>query len=139
MKHRLLIALLWTAIIFIIISAITIIVWLLYPYQVVQIKEPIRILNPNKEVAIGEPIIQELRINKPNDIPPANPTRVLLCEDGNLVTLAPLPGALNLPSGSYTLVNDRYTLPPKVSPGDRCIFVWTQTYEVNPIREIPVE
>jgi len=139
MKHRILIFSLWTAIIFIIVAAITIIAWLLLPYEVTQIKEPIRILNQNKEVRIGEPIIQELKIDKPNDIAPANLTRLLICENGNLVTLAPLPNALNLPIGEYTLINDRYILPPKVTVGDTCVFIWRQTYEVNPIREIPVE
>lgn len=139
MKHRILIIVLWLAIGFIAAVSMLMIAWLVLPYQVTNIKVPIQILNDNKEVGIGEPIIQELKINKPNDIVPENPTRVLLCEDGNLVTLAPLPTVLNLPVGKYTLINDRYVLPPKVALGESCVFVWRQSYRVNPIRVIPVE
>jgi len=129
----------WLAISFTVSTSLLIIAWLVLPYQVTTIQEPIRILNENKEVRIGEPIMQELKIDKPNDTLPENPTRVLLCDDGNLVTLASLPTALNLPVGKYTLENDRYILPPKVAPGSKCEFVWRQSYRVNPIRVIPVE
>ena len=138
-RHFIPVVLAWATISLISFTALTVIYWLLASYPVTTIQEPIRILNPNKEVRIGEPIIQELKIHKPNDTAPANTTRVLLCEDGNLVTLATLPSPLNLPTGKYTLINDRYVLPPKVSPGSRCIFVWRQSYRVNPVREIPVE
>lgn len=138
-RHHLFVASMWLAIAFISIVSILIIVWLILPYPVTTIQQPIRILNENKEVRIGEEIIQELKINKPNDSVPENPTRVLLCSDGNLVTLAALPSILNLPVGKYTLVNDRYILPPKVAVGSDCVFVWRQSYRVNPIRLIPVE
>lgn len=129
----------WIAISFITFVSATMIFWLLYPYPVSTIEEPIRILNKNNEVAVGEPIIQELKITKPNNIAPADPTRVIICDDGNLVTMAGVPSALNLPIGSYTFVNDKYILPPKVAVGAKCSFVWTQTYQVNPIRKIAVE
>jgi hypothetical protein len=139
MRNRILTAVLWIAILSIAGMALTIIAWLLLPYDVVQIKEPIKILNPNKQIAIGEPIIQELKIYKPNDQAPANASRLLVCENGRLINLAVVPNVLNLPIGEYTLTNDRYLLPSSVLPGDKCVFVWRQTYEVNPIREIPVE
>lgn len=129
----------WVAIIAISGVSLLLIVWLLMPYQVTSIEEPIQILNPNKEVRLGEAILQELKISKPNDIPPTDTTRVLVCDDGNLVSLASLPNTLNLPMGEYTLRNDRYVLPPKVIVGSKCTFVWRQTYQVNPIKKIPVE
>lgn len=129
----------WVAIASIVgLSALTVF-WLLYPYPVSTIEQPIRILNKNNEVAIGSPIVQELKIHKPNNLPPSDASRVLVCEDGNLITLASLPNTLNLPTGEYTLINDRYVLPPKVSVGARCVFVWRQSYQVNPIRKIHVE
>ena len=128
----------WLAISFIVTASVLSIFWLLAPYQVTQIEEPINIVNENNEVRIGEPIIQELKIHKPDDDAPTNVSRLILCEDGNLVTLSNLQ-TLNLPVGKYTLVNDRYILPPKVAVGSRCQFVWRQSYPVNPIRSIQVE
>jgi len=112
--------------------------WQVYPYKVSSIKQPIKILNKNKQVAIGESIIQELHINKPNNNVPIDVSRTLLCEDGNLVTLSPNV-ATNLPLGEYTIINDKYVLPPKVAIGSKCIFVWRQSYQVNPIKKIAVE
>lgn len=129
----------WCVIIFMATVSSIMIFFLLYPYPVATIEEPIRILNKNNEIAIGEPIIQELKITKPNNIPPTDPTRVLICSDGNLVTLSAVPNTLNLPTGSYTFINDKYILPPKVVVGSECHFVWTQAYQVNWIRKIPVE
>lgn len=138
-KNKIFTVLSWIIIAFITFVSSLIIFWFLYPYPVSSIKEPIRILNKNNEVTVGEPIIQELKITKPNNIAPADPTRVLVCDDGNLVTLSAIPSTLNLPIGSYTFVNDRYILPPKVATGAKCAFVWTQSYQVNPIRKIAVE
>lgn len=112
--------------------------WQVYPYKVSSIQQPIKILNKNKQVAIGESIIQELHINKPNNAAPIDVSRTILCEDGNLVTLSPNV-ATNLPIGEYTLINDKYVLLPKVAIGAKCIFVWRQSYQVNPIKKIPVE
>jgi len=112
--------------------------WQLYPYQVSDVHVPIKILNDGKVVTVGEPIIQELVINKPNDIAPQDVSRVILCDSGNLVLLTP-PTARNLPVGKYTVINDQYILPPKIIDGDMCVFVWRQGYPVNPIRTIERE
>ena len=138
-KNKIFMVASWLSIFFITFVSSLFIFWLIYPYQVTHIEEPITILNKNKEIRIGEPIQQLLKIHKPNNESPINPTRVLICEDGNLVTLSALPNTLNLPVGAYTFENDRYILPPKVSPGAKCVFVWRQEYRVNPIRKIPVE
>lgn len=138
-KNKIFTIISWAIIGFIAIVSATMIFWLLYPYPVSTIEEPIRILNKNNEIAIGEPIIQELKITKPNNIAPTDPTRVLICGDGNLITLSAIPTTLNLPTGSYTFINDKYILPPKVAVGSTCHFVWTQSYQVNWIRKIPVE
>lgn len=128
----------WAAIIFISGVSLLIIAWLLLPYSVADIEEPIKILNTGREIVIGQPIIQELKITKPNNEPPTDASRALLCDDGNLVTFAPV-AANNLPVGSYRLINDSYILPPKVAVGSECVFIWRQSYKVNPIRAIQVE
>jgi len=137
-KNRIIVAAMWLAISLITLIAITIILWLIMPYRVATIQQPINILNENNEIRIGEAIVQELKISKPNNEPPIDVSRLLLCEDGNLVTLAPVT-ASNLPIGTYTVINDTYILPPKVAVGTRCTFVFRQAYKVNPIRAVPVE
>lgn len=137
-RHYLLVAAMWLAIGFISLVSMLVIAWLIMPYQTTELQQPIRILNSNREIRIGEAIIQELKINKPNDIAPDNPTRVIICNDGNLVTLSVL-RQINLPIGIYTVIDDSYILPPKVAVGSECVFVWRQDYRVNPLRVIPVE
>jgi hypothetical protein len=112
--------------------------WQLYPYQVSEVHTPIKILNDGKVVTVGEPVIQELKIHKPNDIPPQDVSRTILCDSGNLVLLTQVT-ARNLPVGTYTVINDKYILPPKVLDGDTCVFVWRQGYRVNPIKVIKQE
>ena len=110
--------------------------WLLYPYKVSSIKEPIAILNEYNEIAIGDAIIMKIELTKPNEIRPKG-TVFITCDSGNLVTL--LGNTQNLPVGKYTVVNDRYILPSKVSVGDKCKFHFKNSYQVNPIREITKE
>ena len=110
--------------------------WLLYPYKVSSIKEPIAILNEYNEIAIGDAIIMKIELTKPNEIRPKG-TVFITCDSGNLVTL--LGNPQNLPVGKYTVVNDRYILPSKVSVGDKCKFHFKNSYQVNPIREITKE
>lgn len=138
-RNRVYIILSWVAILFIVAASSLIIFWLVFPYKRTTIKEPIPILNPNKEIAVGEPILQRLEINKPTNTPPNSVTRVLICNEGELITLAPSSPTLNLPVGKYISVNDRYDLPENVTIGSTCHFIWTQSYEVNPIRNIDVE
>jgi hypothetical protein len=108
--------------------------WLLAPYEVSEVQVPIKILNENKEIPVNDNIIMELEVNKPNDRPVATASRSIVCDDGNLITLAP--SVNNLPVGEYTIVNDTFVLPPKTRPGAKCSFVFVNTYKVNPIREI---
>lgn len=125
---------------FILISAVFItwlgVFWAIYPYQTADVEQPIKIMNPNKEIAIGDKIIMQLKIDKPSDIKPGG-RRFITCNDGNLVTLATL--VTRLPSGTYTYINDAYTLLPKIAAGSRCTFHFVNEYRVNPIRVIEKE
>lgn len=110
--------------------------WAIYPYPTAEVQQPITILNPNKEIAIGDNIVMELKIDKPTNIKPEG-ARFITCNDGNLVTLSSL--ATRLPTGRYTYVNDQYVLLPKVQAGSRCTFHFINQYRVNPIRVIERE
>jgi len=107
--------------------------WKLYPYQVSDVKVPIEILNENNEIAVGETIQLELQLTKPNNLRP-NGSVFITCKGGNLITLNGSPQ--DLPVGQYTVKNDRYILPNKVSVGGKCTFVFKNSYPVNPVREI---
>lgn len=110
------------------------ILWLTWPYSVVDIEEPIPVLNENHEIAIGEPIVLQLNIDKQTDIAPDSNTANITCNDGNLVTMTSEPKFI--PVGQFTVISDRYALPPKVAIGAECQFNFLNTYEVNPIRTI---
>lgn len=115
---------------------ITCLFWTLYPYQVSDVKVPIGITNENNQIKVGEKIEMKLQVTKPNNIKPEGSV-FITCNDGNLVTMASL--TANLPVGEYTVLNDKYTLPPKVAVGSKCVFNFRNTYQVNPIRSINKE
>lgn len=105
--------------------------WLIYPYKLPYIEQPIEILNPNKEIAIGEKIVMRINVSKQNDMTPTT-AHNLTCEDGNLVTLSSSPKTLQ--KGQYTIISDRYTLPAKVNKGAICKFNFINNYQLNPLR-----
>lgn len=109
------------------------IVWLTYPYQVADVVTPIPILNENNEIAIGEPIIMKIEVDKPYNYD-SETRKYIECDDGNLITLAP---SINpLPQGQYTITSDSNSLPPKALVGSTCTFTFEVHYTVNPLREI---
>lgn len=107
--------------------------WLIHPYPLPTITQPIPILNENKEIAIGDPIKMKLEVNKQREMKPTTITRNITCNDGNLVTLANI-SVQDLPKGSYTLISDKFILPPKVAKGSTCKFNFINTYKLNPLR-----
>ena len=118
------------------IIVLTCLFWVFYPYQVSEVKVPIEIENENNQIRVGERIEMRLQISKPNNIKPEG-TVFISCDDGNLVTMASLTS--NLPVGEYSLINDKYVLPPKVAIGSKCTFNFRNSYQVNPIRDIVKE
>lgn len=112
--------------------------WTLQPTSLPVVTEPIEVLNPGNDVAIGEALVMRLVVNKPNPATAVSSSRRLECLSGNLVTLTS-GSAVPLPVGSYTLVSDNVIMPAKVTPGDTCDAVWTIRYRINPIRDEVVE
>lgn len=106
--------------------------WTVQPTNLPQIEQPIEVLNPQHEVAIGQPLVLKLEVTKTIDRAPSNTTRFLECKSGNLVTLTS--SITNLPIGSYTVVSDNIVIPAKVTPGDTCHLVLHATFQINPIK-----
>lgn len=98
-------------------------------YELPTITQPVKILNENKEVAVGETILMELEVYKPQDLR-ADGSVNITCDDGNLVTIQSKVQAQ--PIGEYTIIDDRYQLPNKVSVGATCQFNGILDFEVNP-------
>ena len=92
---------------------------------------------PGNRIAIGEPIVMELAVDKERNARPVASDRFIKCGSGNLVTLTSAPR--DLPIGNFTIISDSVILPAKVSPGDQCVFTFRITYEVNPIRSETVD
>lgn len=107
--------------------------WLIHPYQLPVVKEPIPILNENKVIAVGEPIKMKLIVEKTREMKPTTVTRNITCNDGNLVTMSGSK-SVDLPKGNYTMISDSIILPPKVAKGATCQFNFINTYKLNPLR-----
>jgi hypothetical protein len=103
----------------------------LYPFKTVDLKEPIQVLNANKEVARGGDLILEIEYVKYDSFPVTS-NKNIICEDGNLVTMAS--NSTNLPKGEQKFVVT-FTVPQKTSIGN-CYLQYVNVYEVNPIRNI---
>jgi hypothetical protein len=108
--------------------------WMLQPAHLPDIHQPIAVLNPGHEVAIGTPVVLRLEVTKSHELNPVRSTRLLECESGNLVTMTPLPPQ-NLPVGTYRVIADDLIVPAKVTPGDTCRATFVITFKVNPVRD----
>ncbi len=114
-----------------------IIFWLVYPYETVEVKTPVEILNEKTEIAPGEPIVMELNIVKSTNLAPQS-TQFILCSDGSLTFTDP-GTPRNLPPGEYRVISDTNLLPAKLIPGSRCTYNFRNSYRVNPVRDITNE
>ena len=106
--------------------------WTFWPVTLPTVDQPIPILNENNTVAVGEPIVMELRVNKPQPVNVQRADRFIRCESGNLITLTPT--AVDLPTGEFVVESSSVILPAKVINNDRCTFLYRITYYVNPVR-----
>lgn len=111
--------------------------WKLEPVDLPVLKTPIPILNEDNEIPIGDPIVMELNVSKPLGVRVDQSLRFIRCDSGNLITLTS--AERDLPVGSFKVIADTVTLPAKVAPGDTCVFVYRNTYNVNPIRSETIE
>ena len=111
--------------------------WVLWPVSLPTVDQPIPILNENRTIAVGEPIVMELRVNKPQPVNVRAADRFIRCESGNLVTLTAT--AIDLPVGDFVVEASSVILPAKIIDGDVCTFLYRISYYVNPVRTEVVE
>lgn len=111
--------------------------WYLSPVTLPSVTEPLPILNKDRTIAVGEPIVVRLDVVKTVPLDVERATRFIACESGNLITLTPssTSGVGTLPVGTYTVISDNVILPNKVSEGDVCTMNFMVTYHINPVRD----
>lgn len=115
------------------IIVLTALVWTIYPYKTAEVNVPIEVLNKDRKVAIGEPIVMRLFVTKYTDITPKGNV-YLRCNDGTVIELQS--AVTNRPAGRYETVVDKYKVPERAIVGTKCNFNFRNAYQVNPIREI---
>jgi hypothetical protein len=106
--------------------------WTFQPVTLPTVDQPIPILNDDKTIAVGEPIVMELSVNKPQPVNVRGADRFIVCESGNLITLTPT--AVDLPTGDFVVTSSSVILPAKIIDGDTCTFLYRISYYINPIR-----
>jgi hypothetical protein len=106
--------------------------WSFWPVNLPTVEQPIPILNQNRTVAVGEPIVMQLRVNKPQPVNVRSANRVIRCDSGNLITLTPT--AVDLPTGEFVVESSSVILPGNIIHGDRCTFLYRIGYYINPVR-----
>lgn len=116
---------------------VTAIVWTIYPYKTADIVEPVNIMNENNEIRQNETILMELKITKHN-LYPVESNNAILCDNGRIYTASKMNpnGSASLPVGTYTRIQDAYSVPGDAEIGTTCHFEFQNSYKVNPIRTI---
>lgn len=111
--------------------------WLVYPYKTADIVEPIKVLNPNHQIAPGEKIVMELKVTKHHLYPVENDNSIV-CDNGRLYVLnQSMPkGKSSLPVGTFTRIQNAYSVPNDAERGTICHFDFQNSYKVNPLRSI---
>jgi len=107
--------------------------WLWWPYNVMAVSEPIRIINPGKIAVPGEELIYELCYTKTTSMS-ATVSKNLI--NDYIITLAPVKG--NLPAGQ-NLKKKISVLVPGYACAGKYRLRWVAHYQVNPLRIIQVE
>jgi len=125
----------WTGLAAAFMSMILCFIWLVFPYKVAEVTQPIQIMNPDDTINVGDRIRVSITYKKYKAIAAKN-FPVIECLSGNLVQMAPYDS--NLPVGTGTFENDDFELSPKFTSGDKCQLILTQDYKVNPIRTVSI-
>lgn len=103
--------------------------WGFYPFKVADVVQPYEVKNANKTVTRETDLILEANYFKYMNVRTQS-DRMIICDDGNLVTLSP--SFSNLPMGQQTL-NFKVTIPAKTSLG-LCKYRQVVQYFVNPLQ-----
>ena len=107
--------------------------WLFWPYSVMEIEEPIQIMNPDKIAYAGKNLEYELKYTKKVSLQAVVNKNLV---NDYIITLSPALG--NLPTGKDMKKKVVVSIPGYACPG-KYRLRWVATYQVNPLRQIQVE
>ena len=107
--------------------------WLWWPYTIMEIQQPIKVINPDRVAYAGEEFIYELHYSKTTPLS-AMVSKNLI--NDYIITLTPISG--NLPAGENLTKKISVNIPGYACPG-KYRLRWVAHYKVNPLRIIQVE
>lgn len=108
---------------------------LFYPFKVADIKQPLIIHNPNKQIAIGEDIQFSIEYTKYMQVE-STTERALLCKHNGFDTIIYLGNSkIQLPIGYHKYLSSAIKIPEN-TPKTECKLVLTVYYKINPFRTI---
>lgn len=104
--------------------------WLFWPYNPIEVRDPIKVLNPNKIVKAGEDLIYEISYTKKIESTGKIDRQLI----NSYVVLFPSQHS-TMPMGTGLKRVVRLQVPQATDPG-KYRLLWSITYEVNPLRHI---
>ena len=110
---------------------LTVIFWCIYPYNPLEIKQPLEILNEDKTVQVGEQLFYQVEFTKNTDKLPIINNHLV---DEVVYALAPITPVNT--SGEHNQVVSHITIP--TIPAGNYYLRTSTCYEMNPIRTVCV-
>jgi hypothetical protein len=105
--------------------------WIWYPYDVITVETPIKVMNPDKKVKVGENLIYQIKYNKKIDV-----HGVLTRKLVNAYKLDLADSTATAPVGKDC---DQISIPiPKHADCGVYYLWWSVSYKVNPLRVVTV-
>ncbi len=114
------------------VAVITVFVWWLYPYNPLVIEQPLKIMNENKTVEVGEPLIYKTVFTKNTDKFPIIHRQLINGVVYTLPSITPMNKA-----GDHKQVITNLTIPNL--PTGEYYLTTSACYEMNPIRTVCVD
>ena len=105
---------------------------LIFPLKVQEVELPLKILNENRQVEIGDYLIIEINtikyVNQPSVV-----QATILCEDGSFYNYSPITS--NAPKGEQKLVvKNAIRIPNEAHPAQNCQLFVIDTFRLNSLR-----
>lgn len=108
--------------------------WMLRPYTVGIVKEPMRVVNAGKTIRAGSVLFYEMDMEKLLPLAALISKQVIGKDGGAVVTIAPVIG--NLGTGKFKKLFP--ALIPNYTPEGEYVLKWQGDYKVNPLRTVSI-
>ncbi len=131
-RHKILSAVIWAEFIFSGALITLMLVWLLKPYDVVTLAQPIEVMNENKTIRPGERLLLKIDYSK-NLAISGRVAQSILCDSGNIFVLDSFSN--NIPVGKKVFISDRVRISSNID-NDVCYYQQVVEYKVHPIRTV---